>query len=82
MNKKEQLRKENNTSDASRVVFSILQSYKSLTEVELISLLAQLENYVERAGRRIEHDGCSLGCPYYKTEHSINASGYCNQGCC
>lgn len=32
----------------------------------------------------IEHDleHCTVGCPLYNSGHSIDASGFCNMGCC
>lgn len=33
-------------------------------------------------GRELEHKKCSVGCPYYSSEHSIGANGSCNLGCC
>ncbi len=25
---------------------------------------------------------CNVGCPLYTNNHSVNADGYCNMGCC
>lgn len=35
-----------------------------------------------REGRKLEHDKCDVGCPYYSSGHSIDAGGNCNMGCC
>ena len=32
----------------------------------------------------VEHhvSQCDVGCPLYKSEHSVDADGHCNKGCC
>ncbi len=35
-----------------------------------------------REGRKAEHKGCQIGCPYYQNNHSVGADGSCNLGCC
>ncbi len=47
-------------------------------ENDIFTLLEE----AKREGRKEEHGKCSVGCPFYQSNHSISADGSCNMGCC
>ena len=38
--------------------------------------------FAERRAKQIEHRKCTVGCPLYSNNHSVDAGGNCNMGCC
>lgn len=55
--------------------------WKHLKKFKLNPKMLEIENQ-----NKINHGNknhfCTLGCRYYSSNHSVDASGYCNMGCC